>query len=111
MIYLYESTAVMMYLYEQMRVKPLRKPAQAVTGVGRRDGELEQGQGRARSPDQRAQALSMSRARAPTPTLRCERTCTMPRRHDRVALSTVWTLVSTLCEVNVAMDLVLRAPV
>ena len=35
-----------------------------------------------------AQALSMSRARAPTPTLTHERTCTMPRRHDRVALST-----------------------
>ena len=50
-------------------------------------------------------------ARAPNPTLTHERTCTMPRRHDRVALSTVWTLVSTLCEVNVAMDLVLRAPV
>ena len=55
MMYLYESTAVMMYLYEQIRVKPLRKPAQAVTGVGRRDGELEQGQGRARSPDQSAE--------------------------------------------------------
>ena len=54
-IYLYESTAVMMYLYEQMRVKPLRKPAQAMTGVGRRDGESEQGQGRARSPDQSAE--------------------------------------------------------
>ena len=35
-----------------------------------------------------APALSMSRACAPTPTLTHERTCTMPRRHDRVALST-----------------------
>ena len=55
MIYLYESVAFMMYMYEQMRVKPLRKPAQAMTGVGRRDGELEQGQGRVRESDQSAE--------------------------------------------------------
>ena len=55
MMYLYESTAVMMYLCEQMREVPIDNPAQAMTGVGRRGGESEQGQGRARSPDQSAE--------------------------------------------------------
>ena len=55
MIYLYESTAVMMYLHESMREVPIDNPAQAMTGVGRRGGESEQGQGRARSPDQSAE--------------------------------------------------------
>ena len=55
MIYLYESTAVMMYPYAQVREVPIDNPAQAMTGVGRRDGESEQGQGRARSPDQSAE--------------------------------------------------------
>ena len=55
MIYLYESAAVMMYMYEQMRVKPLRKPAQTMMGVGRRDGESDEGQGRVRESDQSAE--------------------------------------------------------
>ena len=55
MIYLYESTAVMMYLHESMREVPIDNPAQAMTGVGRRGGESEQGQGRAREPDQSAE--------------------------------------------------------
>ena len=55
MMYLYESTAVMMYPYAQVREVPIDNPAQAMTGVGRRGGESEQGQGRARSPDQSAE--------------------------------------------------------
>ena len=60
MIYLYESTAVMMYLYESMHEAPIDNSAQAMTGVGRRDGESEQGQGRARSPDQSAEMRGWS---------------------------------------------------
>ena len=43
------------FLYESMREVPIDNPAQAMTGVGRRGGESEQGQGRARSPDQSAE--------------------------------------------------------
>ena len=43
------------FIYESMREVPIDNPAQAMTGVGRRGGESEQGQGRARSPDQSAE--------------------------------------------------------
>ena len=54
MMYLYESTAVMMYLHESMREVPIDNPAQAMTGVGRRDGESEQGRGRVRERPERS---------------------------------------------------------
>ena len=55
MMYLTTSRESNPFLYESMREVPIDNPAQAMTGVGRRGGESEQGQGRARSPDQSAE--------------------------------------------------------
>ena len=41
--------------YESMREAPIDNSAQAMTGVGRRDGESEQGQRRVRESDQSAE--------------------------------------------------------
>ena len=55
MMYLTTSRESNPFLYESMREVSIDNPAQAMTGVGRRGGESEQGQGRARSPDQSAE--------------------------------------------------------